>query len=110
VDVNLRAVFNANYHDALYRRVCELMAERLEEPSFGFRLAEMPLIVPADLRAKLETGAKEVLAQLCRPEMLAAGRRAIPEHFFAPGDEALPQCVAIDFAIVRETMDRSRRG
>jgi len=102
VDLKLRALFNANYHDALYRRVCALMAERLEEPSYGFRLAEMPLLVPPDLRAKLETGAKEILALLCRPEMLAAGRRAIPEHFFAPGDDALPQCVAIDFAIVRE--------
>jgi len=76
VDVKLRAIFNAHYKDALYRRVCALMGERLEEPAFGFRLAEMPLLVPADLRAKLETGAREILALLCRPEMLAAGRRS----------------------------------
>jgi hypothetical protein len=34
--------------------------------------------------------------------VIAAGRKAIPEQFRAPGDEALPQCVAIDFAIVRD--------
>jgi hypothetical protein len=102
VDVALRAIFNANFSDALYRRVCALMEERLEEPSYGFRIAETPLLVPADLRAKIETGAGEILEILLRPETIAAGRKAVPERFFAPGDDALPQCVAIDFAIVRE--------
>ena len=102
MDVALRGIFNANYSDAIHRRVCALMEERLEEPSFGFRIAETPLLVPSDLRAKLEVGAKEILDILLRPEMIAAGRRAVPERFFAPGDDALPQCVAIDFAIVRE--------
>jgi hypothetical protein len=102
MDVALRAIFNAHYNDELYRRVCALMEERLEEPSYGFRIAETPLLLPADLRAKLEKGAKQILAQLCGDELLAAGRRAIPKRFFAPGDDALPQCVAIDFAIVRD--------
>lgn len=78
------------------------MEDRLEEPSYGFRIAETPLLVPDDLRAKLEVGAKEILDILCRPETIAAGRAAVPERFRAPGDEALPQCVAIDFAIVRD--------
>ena len=102
MDVALRARFNANYSDALYRRVCALMEERLEEPSYGFRIAETPLLVPPDLRAKLATGAAEILDILLQPDVIAAGRKAIPEQFHAPGDEALPQCVAIDFAIVRD--------
>jgi hypothetical protein len=102
VDVKLRAIFNSNYTESVYRRVCALMEERLEEPAFGFRLAETPLLVPPDLRAKIEVGAKEILDILQRPEMIAAGRRAVPARFHAPGDDALPQCVAIDFAIVRE--------
>jgi len=101
VDLELRARFNANYSDTLYRRVCALMEERLEEPSYGFRIAETPLLVPSDLRAKLATGAAEILEILLGRELIAAGRTAIPERFHAPGDEALPQCVAIDFAIVR---------
>lgn len=102
MDLTLRALFNATYDDARYRRVCALMEERLLEPKFGFRLAETPLLVPADLRAKLEQGAKEILEILQQPDTVAAGRKAIPERFHAPGDGALPQCVAIDFAIVRE--------
>jgi hypothetical protein len=102
VDQRLRPIFNGNYTDALHKRVCALMEERLEEPSYGFRIAETPLLVPADLRVKLEAGAQEILAILKQPETIAAGRTAIPERFRVPGDDALPQCVAIDFAIVRE--------
>jgi len=102
VDIELRARFNANYSDALYRRVCALMEERLEEPAYGFRIAETPLLVPSELRVKLETGAREILDLLLQPEMIGAGRAAVPSRFYAPGDEALPQCVAIDFAIVRD--------
>jgi len=102
VDLELRARFNANYSDAIYKRVCALMEKRLAEPSYGFRIAETPLLVPPDLRAKLAKGATEILDILLRPDVIAAGRQAIPEHFRAPGDEALPQCVAIDFAIVRD--------
>lgn len=102
MDRRLRATFNASYSDALYRRMCALMEERLEEPSFQFRLAETPLLVPADLRAKLETGAREILALLLRPETIEAGRFAVPERYRVPGGDGLPQFLAIDFAIVRE--------
>ena len=102
MDPTLRSIFNASYSDAVYRRMCALMEERLEEPSFGFRLAETPLIVPASLRVRLETAAREILAILKRPEIIAAGRRAVPERFRVPGEDALPQFVAVDFAIVRE--------
>ena len=102
MEPNLRAIFNANYSDAIYRRVCALMEERLDEPNYLFRNAETPLFVPADLVGKLETCAKEILGLLLDPEVIAAGRTAVPERFHAPGDDALPQCVAIDLAIVQE--------
>ena len=102
MDPNLRAIFNANYADTVYRRVCAAMEERLEEPEYGFRIAETPLLVPDDLRAKLGTCAREILELLLDPAVIAAGRTAVPERFHAPGDDALPQCVAIDLAIVRD--------
>jgi len=73
VDDSLRARFNAGYSDALYRRMCALMEERLDEPEFGFRLAETPFLVPADLRAKCERGAREILAILRSDAVIAAG-------------------------------------
>ncbi len=101
MDPSLRALFNAGYSDAVYQRVCALMQERLEEPSYGFRIAETPLFVPADLRSKMEATAKDILELLRQPAMIAAGRKAIPERFRVPGGEALPQCLAVDLAIVR---------
>jgi len=104
VDSKLRDIFNANYSDALYKRVCALMAERLDEPDYGFRLAEMPFIVPDELREKLERGAKEILAIIRRPEVVAAGLTAVPSHYRVPGLNVArePEFVAIDFAVVRD--------
>jgi hypothetical protein len=105
VDSNLRDIFNAGYTEALYRRVCALMEQRLDEPSYGFRIAEMPFIVPDDLRAKLETAAKEILAIIRRPEVMVDGLRAVPSRYRVPGLRVAeePQFVAIDFAITRES-------
>lgn len=102
MDRVLRKIFNAGYSEALYRRVRALMEERLEEPDFGFRLAETPLLLPADLREKCETGAREILEVLTGDPIVAAGRRAVPARCRVPGGEPLPHFVAIDFAIVRD--------
>jgi hypothetical protein len=101
---SLRDLFSARYSDALHRRVCALMEERLEEPHFGFRLAELPFIVPDELRGKLETAAREILAIIRRRPIVARGVAAVPERYRVPGlaiDEE-PEFVAIDFAIARD--------
>ncbi|HZN56235.1 MAG TPA: hypothetical protein VFB67_13035 [Candidatus Polarisedimenticolaceae bacterium] len=104
MDPALRERFNRGYTDALYRRMCALMEERLDEPAFGFRLAEMPLIVPSDLRAKLVAAALDILDIIRKPEIVADGVRAVPDRYRVPGLDPTrePQFVAIDFAIVRE--------
>jgi hypothetical protein len=100
VDPALRKTFNAHYSDALYKRMSAMMEERLEEPSFGFRLAETPLTLPADLRTKCETAAGEILQLIQHPDQIAKGRDAVPAAYRGKPAEGLPQFVAIDFAIV----------
>ena len=104
MDRSLREIFSARYSETLYRRVCTLMEERLEEPEFGFRLAEVPFIVPDDLRARLETAAREILAIIRRPDVVASGVAAVPECYRVPGLDisAEPEFVAIDFAVTRD--------
>ncbi|HJQ98575.1 MAG TPA: hypothetical protein VJ826_09680, partial [Candidatus Polarisedimenticolaceae bacterium] len=75
MDPSFRKIFNAHYSDVLYKRMSALMAEQLDEPSFGFRLAETPLFLPPGLRAKMRDAAFEILEQLKRPETIAEGRR-----------------------------------
>ena len=102
MDPSLRRIFNANYSDALYRRMGAMMAEQLEEPAFGFRLAETPLFLPPTLRARCRDAAQEILAELKRPETIAEGRKAVPPEYRGKPAEGLPQFVAIDFAIVKD--------
>jgi hypothetical protein len=101
MDPGLRALFNRSYTDDVYRRVCALMEERCEEPSFGFRLAELPLILPPGLRGRCESAAREILALARDPGVIAQGRGAVPARYDVPGLDAVPHFMSIDFAIVR---------
>jgi hypothetical protein len=79
-----------------------MMADRLDTSRFEFRLAETPLLLPPDLREKCERTACEILADLRRPEVTAACRKAIPPRFDMPRMDAEPHFMSIDLAIVRE--------
>lgn len=101
MDPTLRSLFNAQFSAELYERMSALMRERMDEPEYGFRLAETPLFVPADLRGRCERAAYEILDQLRRPEVIAAGERAVPERYRVPRRDAVPHVATIDFAIAR---------
>lgn len=101
MDPVLVARFNRHYTPDVYRRVAREMERRCREPAFGFRLAELPLILPADLRERCERAATEILAEVSRPEVRAAGEDAIPDAFRVPRTDSLPHFLAIDLAIVR---------
>ena len=83
--------------------MCALMDERLATPRFEFRLAETPLMLPADLRERCERAAREILAIIRRPEIIAACKQAIPPRYDTPRTDALPHFLAIDLGIVRGT-------
>src|SRR5262245_57933986 len=80
--------------------MCALMDERLETRRFGFRLAETPLFVPADLRERCVEAAAGILEIIGRSEVIEACQAAIPERFRAPNADRLPHFLAIDFAVV----------
>jgi hypothetical protein len=93
--------FNRHYDAAVYETVCREMERRCRESAFGFRLAELPLILPRDLRERCRQAAVEILAEIARPEIREAGEAAIPDVFRVPRTDALPHFLAIDLAIVR---------
>lgn len=99
VDPDLRRPYNAAFSDEFYARYLESLAAEVG-PS-PFRIAETPVFVPKDLRDWIEQAAIEVLAQLSDPVRIAKMSRAIPKEHDAPGIDALPNCVQVDFAIVR---------
>lgn len=101
MDPALRAIFNRAYTDDVYRRVSALMQERCEEPAFGFRLAELPLILPSDLRERCERAAREILDLASRPAVVEHGTRAVPARYDVPRLDAAPHFLSVDLAIVR---------
>lgn len=103
MEPRLRAIFNKHYDEALYRRMTALMQERMDEPEYGFRLAETPLFVPADLRAKCARAAEEIVERISHPAIIAACERAVPARWNVPRRDALPHFLAVDFAVTRGT-------
>ena len=93
-----RAAFNAAFTDDLYRHYLDVL-----EKHFGhipFRVAETPLFLTHELRDRLKSHAMDLVGQLSAPEMIAKCRRAVPDRFDAPGMDALPNTVQVDFALV----------
>ncbi|MEJ7730736.1 MAG: hypothetical protein WKG00_16150 [Polyangiaceae bacterium] len=100
MDPELRARFNAAYDERFYPRYVARLEERLG-CKIPFRVAETPLFLPAQLRERLATSAREIIAAISDPALIEKMKRAIPPELDVPGMDALPSCVQVDFAITR---------
>jgi hypothetical protein len=101
MDPHFRQLFNEQFTAELYERYVRDLSSRLHT-TFEFRLAESPLFLPDDFKARVVSAAREILAQISDPARLDEMKRAIPERWNTPGMDALPNFTQIDFAAVRE--------
>ena len=99
MDPHSRRLFNAQFTPELYGWYQRELSRRLET-SIEFRLAETPVFLPDDLKAKLVDSAYAILAQLSEPARLERMKHAIPERWNVPRMDKLPNFTQIDFAIV----------
>ncbi len=67
-----------------------------------FRLAETPVFLPKATGERLVEHARGIVAELSTERCLAAMRPAVPAHYDVPRRDALPACVQVDFALVRD--------
>jgi hypothetical protein len=93
-----RALYNAAFSDATYASFVRRFEAKVGP--VPFRLAETPLFMTHALRDRLARHAREIVAQLSRPELLATLKKAVPAHYHVPGADPLPNCVQVDFALV----------
>lgn len=100
MDPRFRPIFNRQYTEAFYRGYVDDLSRRLG-CTIPFRVAETPFFIPPALAADLATSARGIVEQITRPELVEKLARAIPERFRVPGQDALPSCIQVDFAIVR---------
>lgn len=99
MDRALRQAFNAAYTDDFYRRYLDRFTARLGAAA-AFRVAETPLFLPLALRRRLAKHAREIVAQISRPELIAKLESVVPPHLSVPRRDALSSCIQVDFAIV----------
>lgn len=100
MDPALRRAYNAVYSDEMHRRYMSRL-EGLLGCSIPFRVAETPFFIPEGLREYLARSAREIIDQISEEGRLAKMKRAIPAAFDVPRMDHLPNCVQVDFAIVR---------
>lgn len=100
MDARFRSLFNAALTDERYEWYKRELASRLG-CEFEFRLAESPVFLPDDFKAKLVDGATAIVEQLSNPELIERMKAAIPERWNTPGMDGLPHFTQVDFAVVR---------
>lgn len=100
MDPALRRAYNAAYTEDTYKQYLSRL-EGLLGCHIPFRVAETPLFLPAGLRDYLARSAREIVAQISEEERLTRMKRAIPPAFDVPRMDPMPNCVQVDFAIVR---------
>ena len=100
MDPDLRRAYNEAYTEAHHRSYLGRLEERLGH-KVPFRVAETPLFLAKNVRQKLERAAREVVEQICDPQLIAKARTAIPKHLDVPNEDALSSCIQVDFAIAK---------
>jgi hypothetical protein len=97
---HLRRAFNEGFtpenHRRLLRRLDALAGHRID-----FKVCETPLFIPAPLmNTMIEAGEAIVRSLADNEEYGRLSARMIPEEFRAPGEDARPLFVAVDFGLV----------
>lgn len=101
MEPSARSLFNAAFDDALFAEYERYLTSRVGP--FAFRLAETPLFMKRSLVERLTTDATRICEQLSEPSLLPSLKKAIPAEVDAPNMTALPECVQVDFALVRNS-------
>ncbi|WP_224365262.1 hypothetical protein [Hyalangium versicolor] len=96
---DFRRVFNQRFSPEFY----EQYRNRLQSVvgPVPYRLAESPLFIPLAVRDRIFQYTREIIAQLAEPDRIARARRAVPPEFDVPNQDAAPDVMTVDFAVVR---------
>jgi hypothetical protein len=97
VDSAYRPAFNRAWTPALYGRYRARLEAALGP--IPFALAETPFFMTPQLRDALTRSSTEIVQELAQPALLRELMKVIPAKYEAPGMDALPNCVQVDFAI-----------
>jgi hypothetical protein len=97
----LRARFNREYSPDHYSRLLEILRDRCRM-TVEFRVAETPVFINKSMLDQMAAaGAQLAKGLLGNAKYLEAARQAIPAEYRVAGEEAHPNFLTADFALVR---------
>ena len=99
-----RAVQRAVHARAIYEWYVRELSQRLD-CKFEFRLAESPVFLPDDFKARIDRRARKAIVDAALAIRRDARRdegAPSPTRWDTPGMDALPNFTQVDFAVVRE--------
>ena len=98
----LRARFNREYSPDRYEKLLEILRDRCRM-TVEFRVAETPVFIQKSMLDQMAAaGAELAKSLLAKPKYLEAARQAIPADYRIAGEEAHPNFLTADFALVRD--------
>jgi hypothetical protein len=97
-----RQYFNDSFSVEKYQ---QMIAEiETEFPlTLDFRVAESPIFVDKDLKIKILNACGSIIDEIKKDSFIEKTNRAIPGEHFVPNENKRPDCLAIDFAITKNT-------
>jgi hypothetical protein len=95
-----REAFNRSFTEEKYRKFIESF-EAAFPGSLDFRVAETPVFVPADLKAKLLEASEDIISTILSDGFKEKTDRAVPPGQNVPGENTHSSFLAIDYAICK---------
>ncbi|WP_439584755.1 hypothetical protein [Dyadobacter bucti] len=96
-----REAFNRLFTEKKYQEFVKSI-EASFPGSLDFRVAETPVFVPADLKAKLLEASEDIIATILSDGFKEKNDRAVPPGQRVPGENAHSSFLAIDYAICKD--------
>ncbi len=94
----IRERFNDSFSTEKYEQMIREI--HTEFPGMlDFRVAESPVFLGRDLKAKILTAFNDIVDQIRKPDYLSRTQRAIPTNRWVEHENPVPGCLAVDFAI-----------
>jgi hypothetical protein len=94
----IRTAFNAQFTPEKYQHYLSFL-NALFQDSIPFRIAETPVFIDQDFKRQLLDAGDFICNFITDPNFSAKTTHAIPKGMNIPGENALPECIVIDFAI-----------
>lgn len=96
----IREEFNKQFTEEKYQNLLQEIEKEFPN-QLDFRVAESPVYIDNDFKAKLMIASNDIIDAILKPNFKELTDRAIPDNLNVPNEGKHPHFLAIDFAITK---------